>query len=85
MERKEKITIIKKEVGHISECPIFKDYVNEEHFKSYNDDELDKILEILEDIKELFVKLCNINIDNSLKQIKAIDKKVYKIIKEILN
>ena len=48
MERKEKITKIKEQVEHISECPIFTDYVKEEYFISYNNDELDKILEILE-------------------------------------
>ena len=85
MERKEKITKIKEQIELISECPIFTDYVKEEYFISYNNDELDKILEILEDIKESFVKLCDININNSLERIKKIDEEVYKIIKEILN
>lgn len=85
MERKEKITKIKEQVDHISECPIFKNYVKEECFISYNNDELDKILEILEDIKKSFVKLCDIYINNSLEELKKVDKEVYKIIKEILN
>lgn len=86
MERKEKITKIKEQVvEYISGCPILKDYVKEEYFESYNNDELDKILEILEDIKKSFVKLCDININNSLERIKEIDEKVYKIIKKFLN